>query len=118
MASNPMDEDIPMKVRKARFMYEKYYFHMRCYYVGKTLTGRIFAHRMQDGIFLPSIPMASFRDRTKAAEGQKVMKKVAGRDIPLIDAALWAKFDFFGASSARRRRTSWPRSQSFLKPAT
>ena len=94
-ASNPMTDEIPFKLREVKFMYDHYYTLTTRFYLKKSLTQRDFMHRMQDGIFLPVIPMASIKDAAKAASGAAVMMQVRQRHISKVDDALWEAFERF-----------------------
>ena len=93
MSTTPFDEGVPQKVREAKFNYLCYYRLSRRYYLEKSLTERMFAHRMENNRFLPVIGMASLRDREVAVEGQSILEKVKQYHIAEIDKTLWAQYD-------------------------
>ena len=93
--SNPGDEDCPRPVKKARWAREHYYYFLQTFLQRKTLDSKTFAHRVQDDIFVPLLPVSSVStegDRALAAQAVRQMKE---GDIEEVDKVLWESWSAY-----------------------
>ena len=57
--------------------------------IEKSLSERSLRHRIQDGVFIPLLPLASIRDEEMQAVAARTVPLVEERHLPHIEASLW-----------------------------
>ena len=86
---NPNDEDCPVQVKKARWARENYYYLLQSFLQRRTLDSNTFAHRTQDGIFVPLIPLSSVSTEESKQQATDAVQLMKDDDIEEVDKVLW-----------------------------
>ena len=91
-SSSPVDDNVPEKVRRAKFMQDSFYVLCVQFYIERSFTEKRLRHHFSNGVFVPVIPVASMSDESKKAIATDATSSMSDNMVAQLDEKFWFRW--------------------------